>query len=537
VNIRQIMATAAVAALALGAPLVQAAEATKEQQAAAEAARLAEREEMKRLGSYYLRCDGEPNNSTGGEDFARLVGAVTLLGLFAPSPEAPDPAKRLFAEKGVDACTRLLDDPKEETNKLRRIPLILARALHHIEAKSYTAALIDVEKARAEAKAAGLTGNLYFDRSMGFSFDQIESVIQLRLDDPAKAEAASLRSLGGPQYGIVQLLTAETYDQFLTGLSPAREAQLKSLVRIFPAALVTYASLLEEAGRFADAARCRELLIGVIEDQKPELKGSLPYALAALDHALVGDSTRAAARENDARSNMDNRVAAGKAEENAAAVVEVLDLLGIANLAASGKLAEARRTFAARSQWLSPGFGTVLEMNRRLRKGAAPEELFGALAKTPEALWAERRDKERIRRLASDSDNKTLFSNIFSYESIKDFESTSKSVWRTDKSRLLLGEPLKRSQHWAILSPGSGLAGLDGIVLHAALLAKARAKKGILMNLHLSRPLFGEVSFVNPDETGVSAEIYLDAEAVIAGLSPLIPSPEALAQRKAAVKR
>lgn len=538
---RKITATAALAALVLQAPLAQAAEASSvskgaEAQAAAEAARLAEREEMKRLGSYYLRCDGEPNNTTGAEDFARLVGAVTLLALFAPTPESPDPAKRLFGEKGVAACSHLLDDPKEETNKIRRIPLILARSLHQVEAKNYTAALVDVDKARAEAQAAGLSGNPYFDRSVGMSFDQIESVIRLRMDDPAKAEDVSLRSVAGQQYGIVQLLSAETYDEFLPSLSPAREAQLKALVRLYPVALISYAARLEEVGRFADAARCRELVIEVIDGAKPELKSSLPYALAALDHALAGDGGRAGTREADARANIDSRIAAGKAEDNAAAVVEVLDLLGIVNQAGQGKLAEARRMFAARSQWLSPGFGTVMEANRRLRAGAAPDELFGALAKTPEALWAERRDKERIRRLAADSDNKTLFNNLFSYESVKDFEGTSKAVWRTDKSRLMLKEPLKQSQHWAILSPGNGLAGLDGVVLHAALMAKARAKKGFLMNLHLSRPLYGEVSFVDSGETGVSPELYLDADAVIAALSPLIPSPETLAQRKAPPK-
>lgn len=536
-TLRNIAAAAALAALALQSPLVRAAEADSAAKiAAADAARAAEHEEMKRLGSYYLRCDGEPNNTTGGEDFARFVGAVTLLALFAPSLESPDPAKRLFGEKGVAACSHLLDDPKEETNKVRRIPLILARSLHHVEARNYPAALADVDKARGEAQAAGLTGNPYFDRSVGMSFDQIESVIRLRMDEPAKAEEISLRSLAGPQYGIVQLLTAETYDEFLPTFSPAREAQLQSLVRLFPAALVIYASRLEESRRFSDAALERELLIDVIEGQKPEFKGSLPYAMAALDHALAGDSARAAQREADARANIDSRVAAGKAEDNAAAVVEVLDLLGIVNQAGQGKLAEARRMFAARSQWLSPSFGTVMEVNRRLRTGAAPEELFGALARTPEALWAERRDKERIRRLATDSNNKTLFGSLFSYESIKDFEGTSKAVWRTDKSRLMLKEPLKQSQHWAIVSPGNGFAGLDGIVLHAALMAKARAKKGFLMNMHLSRPTFGEVSFVDPGETGVNPELYLDADAVIAALSPLIPSPETLAQRKSASK-
>ena len=83
---RDILAAALLAGAALFAPLAQAAEAqtidakaAANKAAEAEAARLAEREEAKRLGSFYLRCDGVPNNTTGGEDFARFVGAVTLL--------------------------------------------------------------------------------------------------------------------------------------------------------------------------------------------------------------------------------------------------------------------------------------------------------------------------------------------------------------------------------------------------------------------------------------------------------------------------
>ncbi|MFD2780089.1 hypothetical protein ACFS32_01950 [Novosphingobium pokkalii] len=65
---------------------------TKEQQRDAEAAaKAAELEDFRKNGSWYLRCDGNPNNLTGGESFARLVGAVTLLGLLAPRASWPIP--------------------------------------------------------------------------------------------------------------------------------------------------------------------------------------------------------------------------------------------------------------------------------------------------------------------------------------------------------------------------------------------------------------------------------------------------------------
>jgi len=55
-------------------------------------------------GSLHVQCDGQPNNVTSGETAARLLGAVTLLGLFAPGPEMPDASKRKFGEAGVAVC-------------------------------------------------------------------------------------------------------------------------------------------------------------------------------------------------------------------------------------------------------------------------------------------------------------------------------------------------------------------------------------------------------------------------------------------------
>jgi len=38
--------------------------------------------------SRHLRCDGNPPTVTGGESFARFVGAVTLLGIAVGGPTA-----------------------------------------------------------------------------------------------------------------------------------------------------------------------------------------------------------------------------------------------------------------------------------------------------------------------------------------------------------------------------------------------------------------------------------------------------------------
>ena len=164
----------------------------------------------KDAGSLYLQCDGFPNNMTAGESAARLLGAVTLLALFAPPPEAADASKRKFGAEGVTACTGILEGEKAEGNARRRIPLILARALHRIEAKDYDAAIADVALARGEAGTAGLTADPYFNRSMGLSFDQVEAAALVRKGQVADAMRVSLAAAPQHRFSLMPLVGIKT---------------------------------------------------------------------------------------------------------------------------------------------------------------------------------------------------------------------------------------------------------------------------------------------------------------------------------------
>ncbi len=501
--------------------------------------KLARKEEEKRLGSLYLRCDGKPNNMSDGESFARILGAVTLLGIFAKSPEAPDASKRLFGQAGVDACSQLIDGEKAETNGLRRIPLILARALHRIEAKDYRVALDDVAKARDEAKTLGLVGNPYFDRSMGLSFDNIEAEALLRLDDAAGAQKASLRRTEGLSFSYVPLLTARTYVEFHRGSQPEAEQVLTRLLRLQPESLITYARMLEEEGRFSEAAAKHEIMLSTLAELKAEEASSTFYAQAALGHALAGEWDRARERAEFARNNIVDRRNRGVPEENSSRAVELLDLHDILRLAHEGNLVQARRNFAARSQWLEPSLGALMEANRILREGAPAEELTGMLAQTPEEMWKERRDAAMAVKLQKDTDNDTLFDLIWPYAKIGEFEDQSKETWRVAKSRMMATKPDEKTGRWYVATYGNRLVTIDSIVLHSALQAKAAGKQGFTMMLYLSDrtsyygPLTSAfVRFVDPGEPGVDAERYLVADDVIAELRQVIPSPEEIKAKK-----
>lgn len=491
-------------------------------------------DDEKERGSLYLRCDGNPNNVTGGESLARFIGAVTLLAIFAPKPEAPDPSKRLFGDAGVDACSQLIDGEKAEGNGLRRVPLILARAVHQIEAKNYEAAINDVAKARKEAADLGLVGNPYFDRSMGLSFGNIEAEALLRLGKPEEAQKVSLSRFGGAQYSYVPLVYAQDYNQYLHTLTPEAEQLGRAKARIIsPADLVGYAGELEETGRFADAAKKREALVDLFEGFKPDEAASIPYASAAVSHALAGEWDLAGQRAKFARDNMEQRRAKGVPDLDQASVVELLDLYDVLRAAHDGDLDKARLQFAARSQWLAPSFGQVMEADRRLRDGAAQAQLFGALAKSPDEMWQERRDNLLAAKLKQDTDNKTLFLLIVPYAKVDEFEGRTKDTWRTDKSKMMLDKPNEKSGLWAVYALGNPQTRFDSVVLHAALQARSRGKEGFVVYMRTERGLsMGMTRFLNRDELHGDDTLFVDANAAIAELSQVIPDPAELQRRK-----
>ncbi|MDE1468477.1 hypothetical protein [Aurantiacibacter sp. D1-12] len=487
--------------------------------------------------SLYLRCDGEPNNMTGGEQFARFLGAITLLGLFAPSPETPTPSARWFGQRGVDACTQLIDGEDGEGNPVRRIPLILARALHRIEAEDYAGALTDVEIARAEAEAAELAGNPYFDRSMGLSFNNIAAAAHLRMGNPELARDTSLANIADMQYSFVPSLFSDTYSRFVRDLSPEADIKLSSEAAIMPVFMVGYAAALDEVGRFGDSAAANEALITTLEGIATENTGSLPYARAAVAHGLADNWSEARDRAQFARRNMSERTNRGQPEDNQAAVVELLDFFSIVEMEEEGDLEMARRMFAARSQWTAPSFGAVLAMTDRLREGAAPEELFGSLALSGNEMWQRRYDDLMAIELQNDTDNDSLFNLIVNYAQVDEFEDRASHTWRLERSRLMADEADEDGQ-WAISAQGSPYSSIDSIMLHAALQAQERGYQGFTMLLGQPRPAYGGAittgwaRFVNPGDPHTDDLLFIPADEVIVELRELIPTRDEVRERR-----
>ena len=481
-------------------------------------------------GSAYVQCDGLPDNVTDGETAARLLGAVTLLGIFAKPHEAADASKRKFGAEGVAACSSLLSGAGQEGNAKRRLGLILGRAIHQIEAKNYQAAIDDVALARREAEAAGFMNDAYFARSRARAFDRIESAALVRMGRPEDARSVSLRNTGDEAHSMIALFSTPTYSDFILKQSGDEDRITAWQTRIMPPLGGLRADRLELDGRFADSAKLRDALVEFDSEQSPELNSSLLIARAAVAHALAGNFAVAAERAKAARANIDKRKADGKPEDKGAEVVELLDLYAILDAAHSGDVKAARRLFAARSQWLSPSLGSVMETNRRLRDGAAPDELIGGLAKSPEDLWKDHVDSTRAELLAKDKDNKSLFALIPAERSQKLYAAVARNVWRTDKSKIIIvskkADPTKNRLELMYLPLTDPIVAVDAYMLHAALIARARGHQGFVFMPFISGNLLaGSFRSGNRGDKGFPPELFIDANEVIADLGRIIAQP------------
>ncbi len=487
-------------------------------------------------GSRYVQCDGEPNNVTGGETAARLLGAVTLLGLFAPPPEAADASKRKFGAEGVTVCSELLTGEKREGNPSRRVGLIMARAIHQIEAKDFASAIADADLAQKEAEAAGLMADPYFARSRGRAFDLIRAAALFRQGKIAEARDMTIRNAGLAKHSFLAL-SGNQYSQMVQTGTPAEAQYYGWMTRSTALLASSEAARLEEIGRLREAATLREAkldFLSVLNDQK----NSVALAEAAVANALAGNRELGQQRAREAQANFDQRRSEGKPETNAAEFVELIDLYHVIDMADGGDIKGARRLFAARSQWIAPSFGMVVEVTRRLLAGASADERIGGLSRDPAQLWADRIATTKAALLDKDSDNKTLFYLVRNAVPASAYEALSKNVWNVKKSTIALtikpkdGKPRKYD---TFLQFGNFQAVFEGYLLHAALTAKSRGHQGFVLTAVPAGGMFGALVLTgNRGEPGLPAALYNDADEIIADLSSIIPSPDALKARRAA---
>ena len=333
-----------------------------------------------RVPSLHVRCDGNPDNVTAGETAARLLGAVTLLGLFAPPPEASDDSARLEGPAGVAICAQALE---RESNDVRRAQLILASAIHQIEAGNYEAAI--TEARRAQSDRPDFSASRYFQLSFALSIMEVETLALAGMGRFDEARAKAMEMAAAAPYDLINTLRASRYVGLGDSYGPAEDSFYEAGIRLYPRLIIERAMARMRARQFAAAAADIELWISVNEMTEGQDDPSFS-AFAGLARMAAGDAARAAEHERRARE----LIAELPAGTTGGLTPAMLDLLQIWRMAREGNVAQARVLFANRTGWEVASGQLVSEVAQFLQVGATPAERVGISRVIPPALGATR---------------------------------------------------------------------------------------------------------------------------------------------------
>lgn len=475
-----------------------------------------------KMPSLYVRCDGNPNNMTGGEAALRYISLMAVVGLLAPPPETADANKRLSGQAGIDACTQLIDQPKTaEGNIERRIELIFARAVHRIEIGDYEGAIAD---ARLPATDEPLfTATRAYKIGLGLSAYGIEALARV---GQGKYEAAADRALDMAEaapYDIVNLIRVSHFLALTDRYGLREQAVWQSIVQARAESLMFRAESRRRVGDFAGAAQDVEVLHALLGTMSKDLFPRLG-ALAALDRAVAGDMDGAASLIAEARKQTETLAAKGDSK-GAGETAQMEDFLAIWKLADAGDIKQARLLFAGRGRWTEISPAIVAKMATRLRAGLPVGEMIGSLAKDPATYRTDERDT-LVAAINNADDGKSRYGAIRQPVHDSDFNPFISNVWRDKPSKYLL----KPNEQWkaqfvTTVRNGSGPASGYALLFDNARTAKKLGKKGFVA-MPLRKYLYGHFyRFGDPTSPDTPAALLYDADKVIADLAPLFPQP------------
>ncbi|HEX8193106.1 MAG TPA: hypothetical protein VF552_09415 [Allosphingosinicella sp.] len=468
--------------------------------------------------SNYLRCDGQPDNIGDGETAARVLGAVTLLGLFAPGNEVADPSQRRTGAEGVAACTAALTG---EANDRRRAELILARAVHHIEANDFDAAVADARSVAADRPA--FSGTPYFRMSFGLAAMDIEALALTARGRHAEAAAKAMEMADAAPYDVLNMLRAVRYVGANATFGEAERRFYDRAVRLYPIAVLDRAGARNFAGDWRGAAEDYALLSRVFASAIARPVASA-LGNAAIARALAGEGEAADALGREAQAAVDADAAAGRTA-GVTAGREVIDLLRILRTFQNGNAAEARLLFAARSGWEAPHAAAVSEIARRLREGAADAQLTGLLAGDPARFRTASIELRRRNIFGGENAAKDYHRALRDYAGERAYGRFSGNVWREGRSRYFAREENK-DNHARLVTVGRDGGGTPAgyaLLLHSALVARAEGRSRFMLLPAQSAVYAAFVRTGNPGDERIVDQVSFDTEQVIADLSPLVP--------------
>lgn len=477
--------------------------------------------------SPFIQCDGRKGHVGAGELLGQLLAISVTAGLASDAFAKDDGnvEKRLTGRAGADACAAAI---ALESNEERRVQLLLARAIHLIEAEDLNGALDSIRTLPALAPVG--VQDWAFNAGLGSSAAFLETVILVRLNRPAEAEVAALRSTAYAPYDLVAQYRVPAYVQLTPTISPEKRAYLDQLVRMCPQHLSLRAELNAWVGDYAAAARDEGDRLKLVQGFAPKAKPFSNDALVALYQMMAGDKD-AVATAARARTGLDAYVAEGGARSDMAGVANVEEMLAffeIGQLAAQGKLAEARTAFGGRTRWVSVPPPVVADMFGTLQANLPAADRAGMWARTRQA-YRDEAMAGNLKLLQHPDLMKAYYAKVGNTVRQSDYARASGSVWKIgNKPRYLVRKLPKDVTTYEFISVEPTLWGLsagEAVLLHAALIADARGVEGFVVPQSRTHIASSAVRFGAAGTPGFPGSAMFNAQKVIADLTPRIPVP------------
>jgi len=472
--------------------------------------------------SSFVLCDGRVGHVSGGERFMRLLLVSATAGLSEVATSKDDASKRAKGAEGVAACDAGI---ASEGDAYRRVQLGFAKSLHLAEDKKWA------EAAAAAHAAPGLTtkADWGLDKSSTGVARYLEALFLIRAGQVDKGEAAAWDGIRVTGTDVLTLQRMGRYMALSRTISPEKRAALETMRRYYPDSTMRVAAVLAEGGDYAgasDAVRGFEASVDAfLKDPKP---ASVPHSMLATFAAMGGDVAKARAELAIAKSALEKDRGEGDAASEPTSFAAREDAVAFAEAAiaqASGDNAQAAKLLAARGSWSALPGGLVARLVGKVAPQVPEKDRIGVVAKGEDALWKETLDA-RLALLRNDEKDDRLWSSTallaqdVNYQRLAAQALTGGSA----KPKWLL-KPGKEPRNYDFISTivsAQGWEAGEGILYHAALIAKARGKQGFVLLPKRDRIDYVALRFVNPGELNIPSGAIIMADDVIAALSPHI---------------
>ena len=472
--------------------------------------------------STFVQCDGRTGHVSGGERFMRLLLVSATAGLSEAGMNRDDASKRATGVAGVGVCDQAI---ASEGDAYRRVQLGLARSLHLAEDKKWA------EAAAAARAAPGLSTKVDWglEKSSTSTARYLEAIFLIRAGQISQGEAAAWDGVrvAGPDVITLQRMTRFIF--LSRTISPEKRAALEAMWRYYPDSGMRVASVLAESGDFvgaADAVHGIESTFNLfLKEPKPV---STPHSLLAIYAAMRGDVAGSKAELAIAKGALDKDREEGDAASEPTSFAAREEALAFAEAAiaqAGGDSVQAAKLLAARGSWSTIPGGVVARLVGQVAPNVPEKDRAGVVAKGDEALWKETLDARLALLRKTENDSKLwsvtgLLAQDVNYQRLAAQAltgSTAKPKW--------LVKPGKEPRSYDFISTVTTAPGWEsgeGILYHAALIAKQRGKQGFVFLPKRDRIDWVALRFVNPGEYHLPAGSVIIADDVITSLSPHI---------------